>query len=152
MLLARNAIGPARAASPVTPPISEAITFGARTPQTDTVVGRRDLPITLVIDSPAPVLAVTMMLQGEPLVVALDPPTDGRHVTASASASAFLRGPYQLQVDVQAEGGLTAHTIWGFRVEPGLTSDNTTAAAAVPTVATPPATPATTLTARPPRR
>jgi hypothetical protein len=151
MLLARNAIGPARAASPVTTPIREAITFGAHTPETDAAVGRRDLPITLVIDSPAPVLTVTMTLQGEPLVVTLDPPTDGRHVTASASASGFLLGLYQMQVDVQAEGGLTAHTNWGFRVVPGLTSNDTTATAAeVPAVAAPTATPKAPRTARPP--
>ncbi len=152
-LLARNATSPTRAASPVTPPLSGAITFSDHVPETNAVVGRRDLPITLVIDSPAPVLTVTMTLQGEALVVTLDPPTEGRHVTASAIASTVLLGPYEMQVDVQAEGGLTAHTSWGFRVVPGLIADDrTTPAAAVPTFAAPAATPEVTLPVRSPTR
>ena len=105
-----------------------------------------------MIDSPAPVLTVTMRVQGAPLAVTLDPSTDGRRVTASAIAPTYLLGPYQLQVDAQAEGGLTAHTSWSFRVAPGRTADERTPppATAAPGVAAPPAAPEAPPTPRAP--
>ncbi len=136
-LLVPRTAEPAKASNPITAPISGAITFGDHSPETDSVLGRGgDLPITLVIDSPAPVLTVTMILQGEPLVVTLDPATGGTHVTASAIAQTFLLGPYQMQVAAQTADGQTAHTAWGFRVVPGLMPDETTPAdATAPTTA-----------------
>jgi hypothetical protein len=104
------------------------------------VVGRGTLPISLTIASPAPVLTVTMRLQDEPLAVTLAPAADGTQVIAAASAPAFLLGLYQMQVEVQAEGGQIARTAWGFRVVPGLTPED---------LVPPAATPAPTRTPRP---
>lgn len=146
-LLAPRAADPTRAAGPAIVPGSGTITFGDHTPETDSVLGRGDVPITLVIDSAAPVLSVTMTLQGEALTVTLDPPTGGTHVIASATAQGFLLGPYRVQVDAQAEGGLTAHTTWEFRVVPGLTPDETALDEITPGPSAP--TPAPTLTPRP---
>lgn len=131
LLLPNPASGPLRAdPAPAAP--DGAITFGEHTPETDAVVGRGTLPIRLTIASSAPVLTVTIQLQGEPLAVTLAPAADGTQVIASATASAFLLGRNQLQVEVQAEGGQTARTAWGFRVGPGLTPEDPRPPAAPP--------------------
>jgi hypothetical protein len=142
-LLPAPATGPLRAGPAPAGPGSGAITFGDHSPATNEVMTSGTLPITIAIDSSAPVLVVTMTLQGEPLAVTLDSSADRTHVVAAATAEAALLGPYQMQVEVEALDGLTGRTAWGFRVVPGGSPEAT-----APPVVTD--TPLPTLTPPPP--